>query len=903
MRPNAVIEAVIVSSVHEVLWFKASRNTENPPKTLAPLADLMEDFEVGTKAGYAQGNVSLASGEWTFAEALIANVGGTDNDLGSGSRTSRIQTGGYLAMNSDKPNGAGIITLKAAAFSSDAVANRMATFWVEVFDNGATVGPPAYRSSVMTVGSGLQTYTFTVNVSGSIRVKITSQDKSKDFRFNIDDIAISSIGNQAANAYTWTGQGNDGSWSNSANWSPARAVPAPTDVIIFDGTVASPATVSLDFTAPTQLIGQLQLRNLVSVVFLNSGTARALSLDGGVSGDDLTVGAGSVLTLRGGSGAEIVLNVTAGETALINGRVASETTGTGSGAGNRLTGQTPGAIVFEKNSLFEAEAGVTGSPFGSVVANQQAVLFKAGATFRQEGGGSAFGSNQTNPAAVFEIGSTYQFAASGSTPSVSGRTYGTLEISNGNTTLTNMTGSAPLVIQNDLRIGTNVKVGLNLTGGIRIGGNVVVEAGGTLDFAPTSVNTITLNGIREQLLNAPSPIRFGALTTLSLDNAAGVRLQAPIGISGTLNLQKGVLNSSTTNLPTLAATTTVSGGSSSSYVSGPVARQLPVGTTTAQLFPIGKAGNYRPVTLQPIQSDRETLVTVEQQEGKAAPLAFNDAIQHVSRVRRYDISASPALNATQFIGTVTLSFTSDDQVTDPTVTSLVVARTDGTGWNSLGHSASSGTAGIPTGTFVAGTLTSASFMGLGDFQTYTLASTDPDATVNPLPVQLLSFAAERQAATVRIHWATATELNSASFEVQRSATGKDFRTIATLAAQGNSTSRHEYAALDRQPLPGLSYYRLWQLDLDGKEAYSAVVSVAAPGEVRAYPNPVKSALTVELPTAGGRYRIISLLGSVLMAGEMPASMAVLDMTGLPAGLYQLEITTPAGRDIRKIIKQ
>nr|WP_251046999.1 T9SS type A sorting domain-containing protein [Hymenobacter sp. ISL-91] len=73
--------------------------------------------------------------------------------------------------------------------------------------------------------------------------------------------------------------------------------------------------------------------------------------------------------------------------------------------------------------------------------------------------------------------------------------------------------------------------------------------------------------------------------------------------------------------------------------------------------------------------------------------------------------------------------------------------------------------------------------------------------------------------------------------------------------------------------------------------------------MRVYPNPVLTKLTVELPAAGGRYRILSMLGGTLMAGELFDSKAELDMTTLPTGLYQLEISTPAGREMRKIIKQ
>ncbi len=174
---------------------------------------------------------------------------------------------------------------------------------------------------------------------------------------------------------------------------------------------------------------------------------------------------------------------------------------------------------------------------------------------------------------------------------------------------------------------------------------------------------------------------------------------------------------------------------------------------------------------------------------------------------------------------------------------------------------------------------------------------------NPLPVELLAFRAERVAGGVRLWWVTASERNSAHFEVQRSASGQVFQTIATIAGQGSSTNHHTYAVQDRQPLPGTSYYRLHQIDGDGKEAYSAVVSLAASAEWQLYPDPTSTELTLVAPVAVINYRVISLAGHVVLVGEAPSGTAVLDVAALPAGMYQLEVTTAAGSQIRKFLKQ
>lgn len=173
----------------------------------------------------------------------------------------------------------------------------------------------------------------------------------------------------------------------------------------------------------------------------------------------------------------------------------------------------------------------------------------------------------------------------------------------------------------------------------------------------------------------------------------------------------------------------------------------------------------------------------------------------------------------------------------------------------------------------------------------------------PLPVELVSFAAERQAEGVRVTWATATETNNAYFEVQRSATGKEFRTFATVEGKGNSSRLQTYAVLDRQPLAGTSYYRLRQVDIDGTASFSPVAAVTATNELAIYPNPTRGELSLQVPGGAARYRVLSLIGRVVLEGQAPTGSTTLELVSLPAGLYQLEVISAAGRVVRKVVKE
>ena len=121
------------------------------------------------------------------------------------------------------------------------------------------------------------------------------------------------------------------------------------------------------------------------------------------------------------------------------------------------------------------------------------------------------------------------------------------------------------------------------------------------------------------------------------------------------------------------------------------------------------------------------------------------------------------------------------------------------------------------------------------------------STSGPLPVQLTSFAATpAPGRSVQLAWATATELNSAYFEVQHSLDGQVFAALGRVAAQGNAAQPSTYAyTATTVGSAATHYYRLRQVDLDGSSTFSAVrgVTLAAghsAAQLSAYPNPASA---------------------------------------------------------------
>ncbi|HET9502618.1 MAG TPA: T9SS type A sorting domain-containing protein [Hymenobacter sp.] len=192
--------------------------------------------------------------------------------------------------------------------------------------------------------------------------------------------------------------------------------------------------------------------------------------------------------------------------------------------------------------------------------------------------------------------------------------------------------------------------------------------------------------------------------------------------------------------------------------------------------------------------------------------------------------------------------------------------------------------------------------GLADAATagrLSITALPPDG---PLPVQLTAFTAQLRQAGVDVAWHTASEVNSAHFEIERSLDGRTFARLGTVAAGGTTSQARAYAFRDAQLPAGAStlYYRLRQVDLDGSAHYSPVRAVAlAAGGVafgaEAYPNPWADELHVRLAGFGPepvRLALYDATGRLVLSHTAAAAeqLALPGAATLPGGVYALRIS-------------
>ncbi len=130
---------------------------------------------------------------------------------------------------------------------------------------------------------------------------------------------------------------------------------------------------------------------------------------------------------------------------------------------------------------------------------------------------------------------------------------------------------------------------------------------------------------------------------------------------------------------------------------------------------------------------------------------------------------------------------------------------------------------------------------------YTIVYNSNNVTLHygtPLPVSLTKFNASAVGNTIQLEWQTSFEENDVGFYIERSSNGRDWQPLSFVAGFGNSAVVENYGYQDLNPLQGINYYRLKQLDLDGNIKYSAIASASIKTSDRLilYPNPVRGRL-------------------------------------------------------------
>ena len=406
-----------------------------------------------------------------------------------------------------------------------------------------------------------------------------------------------------------------------------------------NGTISGNATSTLAFSGVTQSINGSGSTTfgVVTVpsgglITLNSNcTAAALTFTTAAASNSVTISGTYTLTVSGattmprpGSGFLSTVNVNAG-TFSTGTLTMSATTSARNDVINVSTGTfTTGAVTCGTTGcqfIFTGGAGTmnfSGTP--TVFSSTPTITFVAGSTVNYNGAGaqsvlgitydnltlSGSGAKTTTGATVNNklslqgtatttgtiatYGSSATLEYKGSSAQTMGTEFLSPWVATGGVIINNASGV-------NLGGSKTISTGLNLSAGsLLVGANTFTYSGSSISRTTGAIDasnaSATITFTNTSLLTLPASVFTGNINNLTMSGAGGVTLGSAATVAGTLTMTTGILTTSSSNLLSITNTATgaISGGSTTSYISGPLARSLPTLSASANVysFPVGK---------------------------------------------------------------------------------------------------------------------------------------------------------------------------------------------------------------------------------------------------------------------------------------------------------------------------
>jgi len=610
-------------------------------------------------------------------------------------------TGGRISVKYNDVAGTNAVSIADGTYTVDTQAKSN---WV-VSQSGIT-GSPTYNMAI----NGQNIYSA---VTGNSRITLASSPALGTHQagtnyINAQRLAIP-LANLADTYYVGISAADipfvsvaSGDWNNAATWNKG-AVPSCNDFVqianAHNVTVNSSSSVSKNVTVNTGgtltiasgdlTVGCTNKNNTI----VNNGT---LTVSGGtlnINGN-ISSAAGSTFNQSGG---DIIVDGNDGGAAATS--VASGTaivllsTNNINWTGGTFTIVDPHANSTATNTFTYSNSSYVNVPASHTLKFGNGVSTDAGGNATNgyrvntwsSSGRMSFGSFEVNSLAGTNrlVTSTYSFGI------------------NGNLTVANASEFAPLgntyyvngnIVNNGTITSTSTLVLANFTDGTQ--------------SASTQAQAISGAGVFRN--SATTPTANLSSFTINNTNAAGVTLNIPLSVSGTLTLTAGKVNTTSANLLTLgtaAAAGTLSGGSSTAYITGPFARTIANANAATNyiLYPVGKTA-YAPISLAPATT-AVAIMTAEAFDTNSGTGSTN--IQNLSTTRRWE---APLVSGTFSTINVRLGDSGITNINFP-----VIAPTAGGVYDSLFGTTGTYAAGAPNTTQSTTALASADYTGFLSF--------------------------------------------------------------------------------------------------------------------------------------------------------------------------------------------
>lgn len=173
------------------------------------------------------------------------------------------------------------------------------------------------------------------------------------------------------------------------------------------------------------------------------------------------------------------------------------------------------------------------------------------------------------------------------------------------------------------------------------------------------------------------------------------------------------------------------------------------------------------------------------------------------------------------------------------------------------------------------------------------------ANCNSMPVTFSRFNYKLLDKQVELIWETTSETGNQYFLIERSTDGNSFQVIGKKNSAGNGTSIHHYSYVDSAPLLS-NFYRLKQVDWNGRYTYSKVLSAKFPSmnSIAILGNPIHDVLRIQIKENLGNllnFLILDMTGRKVKTGRVTNGIQEINLSTIAPGAYRLIVTTKNGQ--------
>lgn len=185
---------------------------------------------------------------------------------------------------------------------------------------------------------------------------------------------------------------------------------------------------------------------------------------------------------------------------------------------------------------------------------------------------------------------------------------------------------------------------------------------------------------------------------------------------------------------------------------------------------------------------------------------------------------------------------------------------------------------------------------------FSSCATDPLPILSlVLPVTLTDFQVNPSSSDAVLTWVTASESNNKGFEIEYSDDATVFNKIGWVDGSNTTQETKKYSFIHKNAIRNIGYYRLRQVDYDGKFKYSNIISSRGTDDqsLTVYPNPATTILNVS-GASEGKYIIFSLEGKKQKEGDFTG--ASIPIQELLKGIYTITIDANGKQTNQRLVK-